>query len=296
MPTLDKIGSWTRQGAIDRLRWAIEEKHKLTEEEFLLNVDRYWLYVNGFETPLHYLWEDDVYGMLNDVYPNRFMPWEYRMAPIGIWTKEMSILAVQWTVREKRKMTREQVLKIDNDWVKDNKLSTPFRKIWNHSVRSMLNDVYPGEFKPWEFGKVPAGYWTEDTAIEAVKWTLERCELQDSDIPELDIDWVKANKLGTPFNRIWKRSFHAMINDVYPGRFNPWEFRRVPTGYWTEENAVKYLRWLVLDENKYTKEQFLEVCSLKWLRDTKLGRKSEMLYTNGVDDVVKLVFPEWANN
>ncbi|MEC3214631.1 hypothetical protein P9Z88_30280, partial [Bacillus cereus] len=86
---------------------------------------------------------------------------------------------------------------------------------------SMLNDLYPGKFKPWELNKVPNGYWTRENAIEALKWTIEeKLKLSDEELIEVySFEWVKKMGLRTPLVHFWSKNAYKMLNTLYPGRY-----------------------------------------------------------------------------
>ncbi|MFV1457335.1 hypothetical protein [Bacillus mycoides] len=301
-------GYWTKENGIKYIRWFVLEENKYTKEEFLRIYKWKWV----LKTKLYYLvdklWDRDLLQMLEDSIPewvddkvrekrrkrNRKQPVRF---PEGYWTKERVFSVLDDAVKSEE-LSRYDIPKtIDWYWLRTKGLHIPLRKLWDNKMMVLMEDWQPGVFKSWEFAHAPCGFWTKDTAIAAVKWAIEdKCKLQESQIPKIDSDWVEDNKLGTPFNKLWKKSFHAMINDVYPGRFNPWDFRRVPTGYWTKETVIKYLRWFVLDKNKYTKEQFSSIYSCRWLQGTKVGRNYEVLRASSVDSIIQEVFPEWTGN
>lgn len=45
--------------------------------------------------------------------------------------------------------------------------SSPFKAI---------NDLYPSEFKEWEFGMTPLNFWTKEKALAILKWLIEEKE------------------------------------------------------------------------------------------------------------------------
>ncbi|WJE84614.1 hypothetical protein [Bacillus sp. DX3.1] len=63
---------WTKHTAIEALRWTIEEKEQLTDEQLLKIYSAKWLAKQGLKSPLGKYWSWSPYAMLNDLYPNRF--------------------------------------------------------------------------------------------------------------------------------------------------------------------------------------------------------------------------------
>ncbi|AAS42087.1 hypothetical protein TU53_27235 [Bacillus cereus] len=54
------------------MRWTIEEKEKLTEQQLLYMYTQRWLVKHKLWTPLRKYWNGSPYEMLNALYPNRY--------------------------------------------------------------------------------------------------------------------------------------------------------------------------------------------------------------------------------
>lgn len=306
MPTLDKIGSWTRQGAIDKLRWTIEEKYKMTEEEMLRTMNKKWLVENGFETPLHYMWEGVVFCMLEDVYPNRYMPWDYAKTPNGFWTKETTIIYFRWLVLDKYQYTKEQFLQIYSwDWVrKKTKLSASIERRWDNDLQKILADAFPEWvsesviLRKVKRGKrVASGYWTKERTFKMLDDIVKEEGMDRDDIVKtINTDWMSSRGLRSPLQNIWGGKLRDLFDDWKPGEYKIWEFSRLPRGYWTKETATQYLRWLVLDKNNYTKDEFVAVYSSEWLKKARIRDAYLNIWDGGVEEMFKEAFPEWVNN
>lgn len=81
---------------------------------------------------------------------------------------------------------------------------------------------------------------------------------------------MKANKLVSACQLIWRNSPYKMINDLYPGIFKEWELKVTPAGYWKENSSLEALRWIIEEKEKLTEEQLLNVYSQRWLINKKL--------------------------
>ncbi|MEH7244952.1 hypothetical protein V7131_28110, partial [Bacillus sp. JJ269] len=84
-----------------------------------------------------------------------------------------------------------------------------------------INDLYPGQFKEWEFKMTPNGFWTREKALDALQWTIEEKEkLTDNQLlQQYTMQWLKNHRLWTPVVRYWNGSPYAMINDLYPNKY-----------------------------------------------------------------------------
>lgn len=65
-------GFWNKKRALEALKWTIEEKERLTEEQLLRIFTRRWLVKHKLCTPLKRYWNGSPYEMLNALYPNRY--------------------------------------------------------------------------------------------------------------------------------------------------------------------------------------------------------------------------------
>ncbi|MDR4241235.1 hypothetical protein FO524_29760, partial [Bacillus mycoides] len=73
-------------------------------------------------------------------------------------------------IEERKQMNNEEIRKkISVIWFSEIGLRTPLERYWNDSPFSMINELYPGCFKEWEFQKTPKNYWTKKKALGALK-------------------------------------------------------------------------------------------------------------------------------
>ncbi|MGN7198225.1 hypothetical protein ACTHS9_30120, partial [Bacillus mycoides] len=63
-------GFWTKEKALEALKWTIEEKEKLTNEELIRVYSRRWIINQGLRTPLDRFWNKNPHTMLSELYPN----------------------------------------------------------------------------------------------------------------------------------------------------------------------------------------------------------------------------------
>ncbi|MDR4190856.1 hypothetical protein FO521_29060 [Bacillus pseudomycoides] len=118
----------TKEEALEVLRWTIEEKEKLSNQQLLKVYDLKWLRKVGLEGVCNYFWNSSPYAMLNDLYPNCFKEWELKVTPKGFWTKEKALEALRWTIEEKEKLTDQKLMKAySRKWLKERKLGFPLK-------------------------------------------------------------------------------------------------------------------------------------------------------------------------
>jgi hypothetical protein len=137
--------------------------------------------------------------------------------------------------------------------------------IWNYRLRppakqygwnfiDVMQQAYPGKFKPTDFTQVSYGYWQGDKgktrAIETIKTIIEEeHKIPLHEIPKMiNHHFFEKSGLGGIFN-LFNASPYEVINAVYPGQFKPWEFRNAPLNYWkNHENIKQVMDWFLFQK------------------------------------------------
>ncbi|MBH0357774.1 DUF4046 domain-containing protein [Bacillus toyonensis] len=222
------LNFWTEEKALQVLKWTIEVKEKLTFEDLLRVYGQKWLKEQRLSAPLRTIWNGSPYAMINDLYPDMFKEWQFSMVPNKFWTKEKALKALKWTIEKKEVLNPEQLRLIyGHKWLVKLGLKGACQLFWNDSPYAMINDLYPNQFKEWEFKMTPTRFWTRERALEALRWTIEEKEKLTDDqlFKYYTVKWIKKNRLWTPLMRYWNGSPYAMINDLYPYRYSKPMFR-----------------------------------------------------------------------
>ena len=256
---------------------------KWNEEEIKQNWNTSLIAKYRLRGLLKHKYENSAYKMIDDLYPDQFKEWEFKMTPLNFWTKEKALQVLKWTIEEKEKLSSEKILQVyGQKWLKDQRLGSPLRVLWNGSPYAMINDLYPGHFKEWEFKMVPNSFWTKGKALQALKWTIEEKEKlkQEQLKNRYSKRWLIQSGLGGACQLFWNDSPYAMINDLYPNHFKEWEFKMVPNSFWTKEKALNALRWTIETREKLTDSQLLQQYTIKWLKRHRLWTPL-MRYWNG---------------
>ncbi|MCU5652937.1 DUF4046 domain-containing protein [Bacillus mycoides] len=172
---------------------------------------------------LKHCYNNSPYKMIEDLYPNHFIEWEFLMTPNKFWTKEKALKVLKWTIEEKEKLTHSQLTQVYSiKWLTKHKLTSPCQIFWGNSPYFMLNDLYPRKFKEWEFKFTPTGFWNKKRALEALKWTIEEQErlTEEQLLRIFTRRWLVKHKLCTPLKRYWNGSPYEMLNALYPNRYS----------------------------------------------------------------------------
>lgn len=171
-----------------------------------------------------------------------------RMFPRGTWSEDIDRNLIKRVTR----YLIEVILQWDKNQIKEkwdlsiikkHKLGGAIAIIYNDSPFKMLNDAYPGLLKEWELKMAPLNYWTKETGLEALRWTIEEKErLTMEQLKEVyNHKWLIKHKLHAPCHRLWENNAYLMINDLYPNQFKPFHFKCATTNYWTKEIALREL-------------------------------------------------------
>lgn len=105
-------------------------------------------------------------------YPGKFKEWEFPCVPSNFWTFENACKATKWMIEEKLQWNEEDIItKLTNKTFKDNGLISIIDK---YKIRDLIDKIYPGKIKPWEYSVLPKEFWTMEMATEATRWLIEK--------------------------------------------------------------------------------------------------------------------------
>nr|WP_240514670.1 hypothetical protein [Bacillus cereus] len=137
---------WTKQIALEALKWTIEVKKQMDKEEIRKKVSVNWFTQIGLSTPLERYWNHSPFSMINELYPGCFNEWEFQMTPRNYWTKKRVLEALKWTIEEKEQLTTEQLVKLfSRKWIINQGLRTPLDQFWSSNPHAMLSELYPNK-------------------------------------------------------------------------------------------------------------------------------------------------------
>lgn len=180
---------------------------------------------------------------------------EIRFMPRGFWSPVAVRHVVRYLLEDYLKYDREQIVKnFSVAFLKQYKLEG-IMKMFNSSPYNILNDVYPGEFKPWELSNAPVNTWTEETAVEALKWLIEEKLMWSRE--EVIKSYSKKTLIDNGLKSImylFDNSPYNALNAAYPGEYKSWELSNAPWNTWNDENAAKATIWLFEEKLNWNEE------------------------------------------
>ncbi|WDL89777.1 hypothetical protein IUJ58_26325 (plasmid) [Priestia aryabhattai] len=149
-------------------RYLLESHLSIPIHEFPLQVTADTLWSHRLRPPaMLYGW--NYYEVIDNAYPEKFKPWEFRQAPRTYWKgeegKNHAIQAVRYTIEEKLNMPlRDIPLHVNSNFFKIHKLGGVF-DLFGQSPFHVMEAVYPGLFKRWQFANVPLNCWKNEAYI-----------------------------------------------------------------------------------------------------------------------------------
>ncbi|WP_414848184.1 DUF4046 domain-containing protein [Bacillus sp. IT-79MI2] len=267
------------------LLWDIQDIRKGWTEKFIKKMKLTTVLAKYNSSP---------YKMLNDAYPGLLKEWELKMSPLNFWTKEKGLEALKWTIEEKEQLTEKEILEVySGKWIAEHKLASPCHMFFKGSPYMMINSLYLGKFKEWQFQCAPNQFWTKENGLEALRWIIEE-EEQLSEEQLLQIysqRWIKEKNLSGLCQKFWRNSPYAMLNELYPNRFKEWELPTTSNGFWTEENSLEALRWTIEEKEQLSEEHLKEVYSHRWVNKHKLSVPLNKFWGNNPFNMLNSLYP-----
>lgn len=147
--------------------------------------------------------------------------------------------------------------------------------LWSHRLRppaqlhgwnyyDVIENAYPGKFRPLEFHQVPRKYWSgeegRNKAIQAVQYAIEvEAGINFKDIPsKVNHHFFRKYRLIGVFD-IFQQSPFKVIDAVYPGVFKPWQFAHVPMNCWKDPIYIEeMMEWFLFQQLGFS--SYVEAC------------------------------------
>jgi hypothetical protein len=161
----------------------------------------------------------------------------------------------------------------------ENGLTWMLGSCFEWSPYKAIDNAYPGMFHKWQFNV--KGMWQGaqrmSLAADATRWMIERVEgVPVDEIPQrISATTFGKYNLRGMLSVCFKGSFFRAIENAYPGRFHPWEFRNVPKNFWQGQagldNARKATRWLCEDKLGVPRDRVFQDVTYHLFREHGLG-------------------------
>ena len=286
---------------INSTKWLIETKLKLSEEELKEQLTFKLFKDNGLGGMLQTCFNGSVYEALKLTYPEKnYQPWEFKQVSKGYWDNvENGINATKWLIETKLQLSEQELKEqLSVKLFYDNGLITILRYCFNNSPYEAINKAYPERnYKPWDFGQVPTGYWNNiENGINATKWLIEtKLQLSEEELKEqLSTKLFQENGLSGMLQTCFNSSSYEAINTTYPEKnYQPWEFNQVPISYWDNiDNGIKATKWLIETRLQLSEEDLKEQLSFKLFKENGLGGMLHHCFNGSPYEAIRITYPE----
>lgn len=212
--------------------------------------------------------------------------------PYCYWTDKNTIkVVVKYILEDKLNYSREEIA--DNFSIK----FIMKYKLWGlmqyfrGSPYELLNFVYPGEYLQWELKNVPMNTWNLETAKEALRWLIEKkLKWNKDDVME---KYSKAVFLENGLNGLlhfFDSSPYRALNLAYPGKYLPWELKKVPMDTWNDVSCRTAVKWLFEKKLGWNEDEIRSYATKRIFNENRLGGLLRS-YSDSVIRLLNIAYP-----
>lgn len=139
--------------AIACSKYLIEDILKLDEHMIKEQLSSKLFFNNRLGSMLQYCFAASPFKAIETIYPNRYKPWEFNIAPSHLWKDTNNgINATKWLIEEKLKLTDEQVKEqLSRDLFERNGLRGMLRHCFKDSPYLAISSAYPNRYNKCDF-------------------------------------------------------------------------------------------------------------------------------------------------
>lgn len=247
--------------ALEKLKKKLHNPEDLPEvftEQFIVS--------SGLEQV--YLWADSSrFKLIELAMPTKYKPWQF--AEIDEWINSKNDLntcareALAWLMSEKLGCSRGDLPQMLNKQVFTENSLAPLLNKFDDSCFNIVNAVFPGVFRPWQFVEEEQVIWFQEnrinTAADATRWLVEeRLGIPVEDVPKrISIRDFHTNGLSKLLD-LFNQNLFAVIENAYPLKFKPWQFNE-QAEIWKAPDALEIARqateWLITEKLRITHDK-----------------------------------------
>lgn len=225
-------------------------------------------------------------------FPNKFFD--------GKDGKKRARIVTRYLFDEKLKIPPEEIpQRIHKRLFYENGLAWMLGKCFGWSPYRAIDNAYPGHYKPWQFNV--KGIWRGasglELAAEATRWMIEAEGIATEEVPRLVTPGLFATyDLSGMLSMCFHGSCYRAIENAFPGRYRPWEFKNVPKHFWSGEkgleNARAATRWLAEKVLHIPREHVLSEMTYEMFRKHGLGGMLTRCFGGSSKAALRWAYPE----
>ena len=203
------------------LKYLFEEVINIEDDDFVERYDANLFIENDLFGLLKNYFDGSPYKVLDYYFEGKIKPWHLKQGPKNYFkSKENRINAVKWLIEEELKWSEEDVIKgWCNELLHKHGIDWALKYIDGNSHYYLLDEAYPGIYKPWLVCSGVDGFWEEkENRVWAVKWLVEDVLgfTKEECFYKLKAKHFIANKLSGLYRYWYKCNINEIISDVYP--------------------------------------------------------------------------------
>lgn len=136
---------------IENVKWLIEEKLKLSDDE-LLNIASVEMFEeNNLKKTLKYF-NKSPFKAINAAYPGKYKFFQFRhigTAPVGFWRDDNNCIEViKWLIEEKLKLSDDELMaSLSKEFFRKHNLHNMLKNRFSNSPFRAIDTAYPGKYK-----------------------------------------------------------------------------------------------------------------------------------------------------
>jgi hypothetical protein len=185
----------------------------------------------------------------------------------------------------------------------DNGLEALLNK-FDGSCFRVVDQVYPGIFKQWQFTEEEQLIWFQENRLEiaadATKWLIEdRLGIPFEDIPKrISIREFHMNGLSKLLD-LFNQNLFQVIENAYKGQFKPWQFSE-QNEIWKLPNALEIAKdatqWLISEKLHLNNEKAITHLTRRHFISNGLGQMLGTLFGHSPFKALENLMPELKTN
>ena len=149
-----------------------------------------------------------------------------------------------------------------------------------------------------KIGRFPSGFWQQpearQNAIKCIRFLIEELlGYSDEDIRErYSFKQFRENSLMGMLASCFNSSPYEALSATYPGKFQPWELKYVPSGYWSDiNNGIEATRWLIKHKLNWSNEDIKKNLSQNTFYSNGLGGMLDTCFNSSPYEALNTTYP-----
>lgn len=269
--------SWSEFSGIENaklcIRYMIEKELNWNPEDIRRNIKASVFAKYKLRGMLYIVFNGSPFRALDATYPGVYKPWELTVSPMDTWDKDVAIFAFKWLIEQKLKWSEDDITKnLSIKTFQENGLGGMLFTIYANNVRDLLTDAYP-EIESIDYFRVYESKTKKDANIKMKKEIETNLGKTKEEILEnFSYKFFIDSGLENTLKKFYNQSPYNVLEELYPGKFMPWELKAVPEGYWSKDTAISAVAWTLSSKLNIPIDMWANLITAKWLKSHKLNK------------------------